>query len=361
MAKNTEDIAIDVIDLQLYRYGLILDVDRNRYFDSGQKRIIQLIKYIGIRCFMSLNIMRLLFLILKANKGMVPVYYLDLSQYLGMLPQYARIDTLLSLLLANGIINLFNNGNKIYIQFFDIIKVLKGKKPKELIKIYDEKEMNKFARKVKFFKTLINYGVPIGDLTVTCLALYILVTGYYPLYVTEGILCVTLYLSMAYIIIMVCFNGFIYFFIVCYYCKIRLKIFNKILANSKLGEFLAKPSADEIINEINDICTDISKHNKFWRKYFGVLTFSLLPLNLTGIEQIVFSDMLTIAFIFVTMFCLGTLIGHYMLNLLAASVNKEANRSYKILFKFYVENNQYLNTNRKIKVKIVFSILLFWK
>jgi hypothetical protein len=102
---------------------------------------------------------------LNAKKGIVPINYFDLSQ--EILPQYARIDVLLALILINGIINLFNNDNKIYVQFFDIIKVLKGKEPKELIKIYDEKEMNNFARKVKLLKTLLNYGVPIGNLTVT--------------------------------------------------------------------------------------------------------------------------------------------------------------------------------------------------
>jgi hypothetical protein len=275
-----------------------------------------------------------------------------------MLPQYARIDVLLALILVNGIINLFNNGNKIYVQFFDIIKVLKGKEANQFIKIYDEKEMNNFAHKVKLLKTLLDYGVPIGNLTVTYMGFYVFARIYYPLYVKEGILSVILYLSMAYVIVMVSFNGFIYFFIICYYCKIRLKIFNKVLAKSKLDQFLAKPSADEIIHEINNICTDIGKHNIFWRKYFGVITFTLLPLNLTGIEQVVFMDMPFETFLFLAMFCIGTLIGHYMLNLLAASVNKEANRSNKILFKFYVKNNQYLNMNRKIKVKIVFSILI---
>jgi hypothetical protein len=115
--------------------------------------------------------MRYIFLILKAKKGIVPINYFDLSQ--EILPQYARIDVLLALILINGIINLFNNDNKIYVQFFDIIKVLKGKEPKELIKIYDEKEMNNFARKVKLLKTLLNYGVPIGNLTVTYMGFYV--------------------------------------------------------------------------------------------------------------------------------------------------------------------------------------------
>ncbi len=102
MAENSEeDITVDLIDLQLYRYGFILDVDRNHYFDSGPKRTTQWIKYIGIRCFMSFNLMRYIFLILKAKKGIVPIHYFDLSQGVGMLPQYARIDVLLALILSN--------------------------------------------------------------------------------------------------------------------------------------------------------------------------------------------------------------------------------------------------------------------
>jgi hypothetical protein len=353
VVNSHQELAIEEIDLQLYRYGIILDVDKNNYFVDVKKRTIQKLKYYGVRLLFLVHIVRHIFFIIKAKKGIVPIDYLDMSQYLGVLPQFARINVLLCLLLVFGIINLFNNNSNIYVQFFDILKVLKGLEPKELIEIYDENEMNNFRRKVKAFKKIIDYGVPVSAVTLTLMVISTVTANYYPSHIKDGILSGIMFLSWGYISVIVLFNGFIYFFIICVYCKIRFKIFNKEMPGINLKEFMRFKNADQIVVEINGNCKNISRHNKFWRKYFFVLTFTLLPLNLSDIQQMVFSELPLIIFIFMIFFCIGSLIAHYMINLVTASVNREARKSHKLLFKFYVENNRSMNLNQKIKVNSI--------
>jgi hypothetical protein len=72
--------------------------------------------------------------------------YLDLTQYFGFLPEFARFKSLMALILVFGTINLFNRIYTKYSEFFAIIKVLKGSESRLTIGIRDEKIMTDFVR-----------------------------------------------------------------------------------------------------------------------------------------------------------------------------------------------------------------------
>lgn len=341
-----KDIIIDALDLQLYRYGLIKDVKNSTA--TGKTRIIQLLKFYALRIWILFNLIRYLFYLLKAKNGIVPKNYLDISQNIGMLPQFSRICTFTILIFTYRIIDMFSDKNLIYGQFFDIINFLKGTEAK--LRLQDVNETMNFKKKVKFIKAIIDFGVPFINLCVSSLCLTSIALKYYPDFLLEGILGAILFCSMGYFIVMVVFNGFLYYFIVCYYCKIRLRLFNRTLADFNSGKLLRAKSTNAILSDSNNCCLEVILHNKIWRKYYFTLTYVLFPVNLILLHQIIFAIVPFATLLFMIVFLIGALIAHYILNLLTASINKEISRSYKLLIKYYYKNNPPLNLNLKIKV-----------
>jgi hypothetical protein len=341
-------IIIDALDLKLYKYGFIKDVKNS--VATRKTRIIQLLKFYALRIWILFNIIRYLFYLLKAKNGIVPMNYLDISQNIGMLPQFARINTFIILILTYSIIDMFSDQNLIYGQFFDIINFLKGTEARNKLRLQDVNELMNFKKKVKLIKAIVDYGVPLINLSLSFLCLTSIALKYYPDFLLEGILSAIIFCSMGFFIVMVVFNGFLYYFIVCYYCKIRLKVFNRTLVDLDSGKLLRNLSTIAILSDSNYCCSEVILHNKVWRKYYFTLTYVLIPLNLVLLHQIIFATVPFATLSFMIIFLIGALIAHYILNLLTASLNKEVSKSYKLLMKYYYKNNRQLNSNLKIKV-----------
>jgi ABC-type transport system involved in Fe-S cluster assembly fused permease/ATPase subunit len=98
-----------------------------------------------------------------------------------------------------------------------------------------------------------------------------------------AILIAIIYLFWASSIVPVITFSFLYYLIVCYYCKIRFKSFNDYLnslKDAKIRAFINYKTVDQLIKDRNSICSDTKNYNKFWQKYYFALTYTLISINL---------------------------------------------------------------------------------
>ncbi len=123
---------------------------------------------------------------------------------------------------------------------------------------------------------------------------------------------------------------------------------NKISRKSKLSVVKLTTS---IIREHNNICNDILKYDKFWKSFFFALTYTIIPLNLMLLQQLLLDDIMPITVVIYSLFGIMYLISHIVLNLISASVNKNATKSHKFLFRFQTKFLSLINVKQKIKVK----------
>jgi hypothetical protein len=139
-----------------------------------------------------------------------------------------------------------------------------------------------------------------------------------------------------------------------FYCKTIFKSFNnsiKQLFDRKRKAFLKYKTIDRLIKDHNSICLDIKLYNRFWQKYYFFLTFTLIPVNLLILQLLLFEEQIFPLLLTAIPFFFGSIISHLMFNLMTASINSEASKSYKSLLEMYLKTDPLLNTNRKIKVK----------
>ncbi len=142
--------------------------------------------------------------------------------------------------------------------------------------------------------------------------------------------------------------SFLFYFIVCYYSRIRFKTLNnKISGNSKRS--VAKLTA-RIICEHNNICNYILKYDKFWKKFYFAFAYTIIPMNLMLLQQLLFDDLILTAILIASMTVIIFLFSHIVLNLISASVNKNALKSNNSLFKFQTKFSSIINVRQKIKV-----------
>jgi hypothetical protein len=73
-------------------------------------------------------------------------------------------------------------------------------------------------------------------------------------------------------------------------------------------------------------------------------------MNLVLLQLILFEEQILAMFLGMLSFFMGTIISHLMFNLMTASINSEASKSYKSLLELYLKTNSLLNMRRKLKV-----------
>src|SRR5260221_685315 len=86
-------------------------------------------------------------------------------------------------------------------------------------------------------------------------------------FIIYGIISIILYILLSFLIVKILYYSFEYFYIICYYCKIRVKcLCNQMVLNSE-HLLLNYKSIDKIIRGHNKICQTIFKYNLFWKYY----------------------------------------------------------------------------------------------
>jgi hypothetical protein len=345
-----EDLIIKDIDSPLYKYFYFYRIDIKNCFVSDRQKFVQKIKSNILWIYFFICVIRFAILsIISKNRS---VYYLDIIQYLGEFPEFYYLCVVFASILCIGILHIFNHSNSNDYEWLNIIKVLNGSQSLDLLKIYNKNELQKYIQKIRTFKFFLNlffYSLLALDF-LTTLAVLFLSFNYSDL-VKFGLLSAFIILINCYFWISVIGFSFLYYFIVCLYCKTIFKSFNNSIKQLFDGKtFLKYKTIDQLIKDHNSICLDIKLYNKFWQKYYFSLTYTLIPINLIFLQLILFEDKILLLLLILISFFLGTICSHLMFNLMTASINSEALKSFNTLLEMYFKTNSLLNTNRKIKV-----------
>jgi hypothetical protein len=345
------ELIINDIDLPLYTYGFFHKQDLNNYFDTESKRQNQKNKCFIITIWQFMNVVRYALNFKYLKNGRVPLYFFDVIQYIGGITEYFYGMSSFVSLLTFRILYLFNFSKRDYFEWLDIIKVLKGIQNMETIKIYNKIEMKKFFTKIRIIKKFIRIGI------LCCISFLALIPVITSIIVHDleyilkyGILSGILFYAFTHFVIFILGYSFLYFFIVCYYCKIRFKSFNRKIGANNNKIFIKNELFDALLEEHNEICDTIILYNKFWSKYYFALTYTLIPVNLMLIEEISFHKLNFATFGVCSTFCFTAMFCHLLFNSITGSINAEAVKSYKFMHQFLIDINFSIDIKRKIKV-----------
>jgi len=350
--SNYHHIAIDDIDSALYKYGLIYRYDVNNYFDTQKKKQKQKLKTYALKIWLIICLVHTLICYMNVENGRLPIYYFDIIQYIGGVVEFCYGIGVVNLISLLCILNLYNSKERIDLRWFDLIQVLKGIQNLETIRLFDVNEWGKFARKVKFLLKTIQIFIKLIEilLILTAIMASILFFDSTDILV-YGIISSLKLCSFIYFIFIIISYSFLHYFIVCYYCKMRFTLFNReILELISNKVFFMSKTVNQLIDELDRVCNDIIVHNKFWKKYLFIITYTLIPINLMLLHQLFFEDLMIAIYILSLSFVITTLLSQYMINSMTASINIEASKSYKYLINFYLEKNINIKLTNKIKV-----------
>jgi hypothetical protein len=360
-----EDLVIKDIDSPLYKYFYFYRIDIKNYFASDRQKLVQKIISNILSIYLLICVIRYGIIAVLIKKRKFSLYYFDLFQYFGEFPEFYYTFLIFCSIFCFRILHIFNHSNINDYVWIKIIRALNGSQSFDSLKIYKKNEIQKYVQKIRTFKFLINLYV-YSTLTFalfTSLTILFLFFNYSDL-IRFGLLSAFIFLIDSYFWLSIIGFSFLYYFIVCFYCKTIFKSFNnsiKLLFDGKGKAFLKYKTIDQLIKDHNSICLDIKLCNKFWQKYYFSLTYTLIPTNLILLQLILFEDQILPVF-FVCLFCfLYTIGSHLMFNLMTASINSEASKSYKSLLEMYLKTNSLLNTKRKMKVILNQTFYRFFK
>jgi hypothetical protein len=247
------------------------------------------------------------------------------------------------------LIYLFNYSDENHYKWLDIIRVLKGLQSMESITPESKEEYELFVKRIRFYKfltdTSLKFSVYFNIFFLIALAFVVFNTIQSILFGILNAIFNLLWITYTFGVQLYCF---LFYFIVCHYIRTRFKILNnKISRKSKLT--VAKLTA-RIIHEHNNICNDILEYDKFWKNFYFALTYTIIPINLMLLQQLLFDDIKPTTFSMYSLFAIIYLISHIVLNLVSASVNISASKSHKFLFRFQTKFLPLINVKQKIKV-----------
>jgi hypothetical protein len=340
---------IEDIDLPLYKYGLIHKQNINNYLVTNKQKKFQTIKSYASTAILLLIIIRILLQLRFYKNPNYQLFSYDLFNYFGGLTQFAYAMSLLGAIMTLRLLHLFNYSDESLYKWLDIIKVLKGLENKDSIGSKNEEKYGSFVQRIKFLKFVIEITLKFSAFLIFFLFIglaFLVSNNIQKLFF--GILNAIFHWYWGTYAISVQLYSFLYYFMSCYYFEIRFKILNNnISRNSKLSviKFTAR-----IIHEHNNICNDIFEYNKFWKNFYFTLTYTIIPMNLMLLQQLLFDDIMVTSILLYSLLAIIYLISHIMLNLISASVNKNALKSHKFLFKFQTKFLSLINVKQRIKV-----------
>jgi hypothetical protein len=324
---------IEDIDLPLYKYGLIHKQNIYNYLVTKKQKTFQQFKSYASTAFLLLVIIRLLFQLRFYKNPNYPLFSYDVFNYLGGLTQFVIAMGLFRAIMSLRLLHLFNYSDESLYKWLDIIKVLKSLENKDSIGLKNEQIYESFVQRIKLFKFLIEITLKFAAFLIFFLfiGLVFLVSNTIQS-LFFGILNAIFHVLWTNYAFGIQSYSFLFYFMFCYYFKITLKFLNKNMSrNSKLPVFkLTK----RVISEHNNICSDISKYDKFWKTFYFTLIYTLKPMNPMLLQQLLLDYIVFAAILICSVFVIIYLMSHIVLNLISASVNMNASKSHKFLFKF---------------------------
>jgi hypothetical protein len=243
----------------------------------------------------------------------------------------------------------YKNESPSYLEPFEMISGLVSPKSIGLI---NSEDINQFLKKSKLMFKISRILIIILSFAAFCLSgIPLIINSSFELYLIE-IFWSLLFTAFAYFCVNINFSQMTYFYIICLYLKLKLRNANNSITKSfekkyKMTYYRMKNiliSLYSIISEIN------TYNNDLWSKYLMIVLISgILVLDIILFEAI-FGKMNI--FMKVALFYGSSLLFLLLMILIntASSVSFEANKSYKLLNKFFITNNKQISIRMRIKV-----------
>jgi hypothetical protein len=179
----------------------------------------------------------------------------------------------------------------------------------------------------------------------------LIINSSFELYLIE-IFWVLLFTAYIYFGANITFSQMTYFYIICLYLKLKLRIANNSITKSfekkyKMNNYRMK----NILKSFNSIISEINTYNNdFWSKYLMVvLIMFVIALDLVLFQSIFGKSDLFIKMILFYISCSEFSLLMILLNT-ASSVSFEAKKSYKLLNKLFITHNKQISIRMRIKV-----------
>jgi len=340
---------VEDIDLPLYRYGLIHKQDINNYYESEKNRKLQKFKSYTLSIWMFVCIIRWLFLLKYFQNPNYEIFFNDIIQNFGGIPEFNYMIALLTTILSFRIICIFNFSDSNHYQWLHIIEVLKGLKTLKTIGDYHDKQIEKFVQKISSYFAVIDLCIRFLLFWLILMSVFVLIFFFDSFTVIGyGILNVFWFCLWSFCITNIIAYSFFYYFIVCFYFIIAFKSLNNKITQIEM--FYRRRKVNQIIIEHKLICDDINKYNKFWKKYYFAINYTLIPINLMLLHQLLFEELIFSTFVVSVLFLFSYSLSHFLFNLLTASINRESLKSHKYLQKLLTKNLFLMNVKQKLKV-----------
>ena len=153
------------------------------------------------------------------------------------------------------------------------------------------------------------------------------------------------------------------FEIICFYCLIQIKYYNKLIDNIKnetsfgCKRFIINLKIRNIIKNQIKFSVRILKYNKFWKRFYFMFLLHILPANIIAVQQILFGH--SMSYQSRILFILGAVIG--IVNIISSSfIASLLTREMKIHTKklIHLQFHPYLNLNINTKIKVYHRLII---
>ena len=316
---------------------------------SNRQKSLQKIKYYVTCIFHTLLILQNIVLIIDNNAD--HLYYFGFFHFFGGIPKFIYFMVISSSVLCLSSLIILNNSRNH--KWLEIIDAIIGLKTFQSIGLSDRKLINEFKSRIKLVRKAFDviYIFDVIMVILTTLSVHIIFFDFNSdlLY---GLIGGLIFFTSSVSFLSIFLYGFHYYLIVCYYCQLRVKAFNnRMLSKVKHFEFIRNKTVINLLKNHNNIVLDIELYNKFWSQYNRAVYLSLAPIQLMGIQQILFDKIDLFPSLLLGSFVAFSLVFVLLANLSASAINIESYKTHKILYKFFIENNSSLNNRLKFKVK----------
>jgi hypothetical protein len=175
------------------------------------------------------NTIHWIILIKNYKNESFPLFYSNIIRYVRRITKFYYALDIFGSIISLIIICIFNYSDSNHYKWLEIIEVLKGIQTMDSIGIYDERAIRKLITKIKFIKFFIIIVTDFGTIFICLMSLTVLIIFFNSLNIIIGTLNALWLLIYSFSVLKITTTSFLYYYIVCDYCRMRFKLFNNVL------------------------------------------------------------------------------------------------------------------------------------
>jgi hypothetical protein len=243
----------------------------------------------------------------------------------------------------------YKNESPSFLKPFEIICGLVSPKSTGLI---NREHIYQLLMRSKLMFKISSFLILSLSIVASCLSFFpLILNSSLPLILVE-VFWSLLFAAWAYFVININFSQMTYFYITCFYLKLKLRNVNNSIKKSFNKKYrMTDNKMKNILKSLNSITREISAYNNdLWSKYLMiVLIFVLILLDFVLFESIFGKMNLFFKIIYFYGSCSAFSLLMVHINT-ASSVSFEAKNSYKLLNKLFITFNKQVSIRMRIKV-----------